>query len=212
MTDEASARAAMVRFARSLFERGLTPGSSGNMSMRLDDGYLFTPTNACLGFLDEARLSKLDSLGRHVAGDPPTKELPLHFGFYEARPAARAVVHLHSTYGTLLSCLADVDPHDAIPPITPYVVMRVGRVPVVPYTMPGSADVKPLVLAKAPDHAAILLANHGPVVAGASLEAAVYASEELEETAKLVVLARGMDVRRLNASQVAELEAKFRLK
>jgi 3-dehydro-4-phosphotetronate decarboxylase len=212
MSDEAAARAAIVRLSKSLFDRGLTPGSSGNISVRLDDGFLFTPTNACLGFLEAGRLSKLDREGKHVSGDPPTKELPLHFGFYEARPSARAVVHLHSTYATLLSCLADVDPADAVPPITPYVVMRVGRVPVVPYTMPGAADVKPLVLAKAPAHAAILLANHGPVVAGASLEAAVYAIEELEETAKLVVLSRGMDVRRLTAEQVAALEAKFNLK
>lgn len=212
MTDEATARAAIVRLSKSLFDRGLTPGSSGNISVRLDDGFLFTPTNACLGFLEAGRLSKLGRDGRLVSGDPPTKELPLHFGFYEARPQARAVVHLHSTYATLLSCLADVDPADAIPPITPYVVMRVGRVPVVPYTLPGSEAVKPLVLARAPDHAAILLANHGPVVAGTSLEAAVYAIEELEETAKLVVLSRGMDVRRLTAAQVGELEQRFRLR
>ena len=159
-------RADIVRLAKSLFDRGLTPGSSGNISVRLDDGYLCTPTNSCLGFLDAERLSRLDAEGRHVGGDPPTKELPLHFGFYEARPTARAVVHLHSTYATLLSCLADTDPDDAIPPITPYVVMRVGRVPVVPYTKPGDASVKPLILAKAPDHPAVLLGNHGPVLAG----------------------------------------------
>ncbi|MGL4242647.1 MAG: aldolase [Beijerinckiaceae bacterium] len=212
MTTEAEARAAIVRLSKSLFDRGLTPGSSGNISVRLSDGFLFTPTNACLGFLDPGRLSKLDAEGRHVSGDPPTKELPLHFGFYQARPQAGAVVHLHSTYATLISCLADIDPDNAIPPITPYVVMRVGRVPVVPYTMPGSEDVKPLILAKAPAHAAILLGNHGPVVAAATLEAAVYAIEELEETAKLVVLSRGMDVRRLTAVQVQELEEKFRLR
>lgn len=212
MSNEEKARAEIVRLSKSLFDRGLTPGSSGNISVRLEDGYLFTPTNACLGFLEAGRLSRLDAGGTHLSGDAPTKELPLHFGFYEARPAARAVVHLHSTYATLLSCLADVDPDDAIPPITPYVVMRVGRVPVVPYTMPGAADVKPLVLAKAPDHAAILLGNHGPVVAGTSLEAAVYAIEELEETAKLVVLSRGLDVRRLTLAQVAALEERFRLR
>jgi 3-dehydro-4-phosphotetronate decarboxylase len=206
---EAAARRDMVRWSKSLFERGLTPGSSGNISVRLEDGYLFTPTNACLGFLAEDRLAKLDTAGRHISGDAPTKELPLHFAFYEARPTARAVVHLHTTYATLLSCLADVDPLDAIPPITPYVVMRVGRVPVVPYTMPGSADVKPLVQAQAPRHAAVLLANHGPVVAGASLEAAVFAMEELEETAKLVVLSRGLDVRRLTAAQVSALQDRF---
>jgi 3-dehydro-4-phosphotetronate decarboxylase len=211
MTAEAIARSDLVRLAKSLFDRGLTPGSSGNISVRLDDGYLFTPTNACLGFLEADRLARLTREGQHVGGDPPTKELPLHFGFYEARPAARAVVHLHSTYATLLSCLADVDPEDAIPPITPYVVMRVGRVPVVPYTLPGDAAVKPYVLAKAPHHAAILLGNHGPVVAGTSLQAAVNAIEELEETAKLVVLSRGLDVRRLSAAQVAELQQRFPL-
>lgn len=212
MSGEQEARDGLVRWGRSLFERGLTPGSSGNLSVRLEDGYLFTPTNSCLGFLDGERLSKLDLDGRHVAGDKPTKELPLHFAFYESRPSARAVVHLHSTHATALSCLADVNPDDAIPPITPYVVMRVGRVPVVPYTKPGSADVAPLIRAKAPEHPAVLLGNHGPVVAGASLEAAVFAMEELEETARLVLLTRGMAVRHLTASQVGDLNASFKLK
>ena len=133
-----------------------------------------------------------------VSGDPPTKELPLHRAFYEGRPQTQAVVHLHSTFATALSCLADSIPEDAIPPITPYMVMRVGRVPVLPYTAPGSPDVAPLVRAKAPDHAAVLLANHGPVVAGTSLDAAVFTAEELEETAKLVVLTRGLQVRPLD--------------
>jgi 3-dehydro-4-phosphotetronate decarboxylase len=212
MSDEARLRADLVRFGKSLFDRGLTPGSSGNISVKLEDGWLFTPTNSCLGFLDAKRLSKLDRDGKHVSGDPPTKELPLHFAFYQARPSAKAVVHLHSTYATLLSCLADTNPDDAIPPITPYVVMRVGRVPVVAYTKPGDAGVAPLILAKAPDHPAVLLANHGPVVAGLSLEAAVYAMEELEETAKLVVLSKGMNVRHLTAEQVAELERSFTLR
>jgi 3-dehydro-4-phosphotetronate decarboxylase len=210
--EERAAREGLVRWGRSLFERGLTPGSSGNMSVKLGDGFLVTPTNSCLGFLDAGRLSKLDLDGRHVAGDAPTKELPLHRAFYEARPSARAVVHLHATYSTALSCLADVDPEDAVPPITPYVVMRVGRVPVVPYTRPGSAEVVPLIHAKAPAHPAILLGNHGPVVAGASLEAAVFAMEELEETAKLVLMTRGMAVRHLGSAEIAELEATFKLK
>lgn len=210
--EEKAAREGLVRWGKSLFDRGLTPGSSGNLSVRLDDGYLFTPTNSCLGFLDADRLSKLDGEGRLVAGDPPTKELPLHFAFYQARPRARAVVHLHSTHATALSCLADTDPDDAIPPITPYVVMRVGRVPVVPYTRPGSADVAPLIRAKAPDHPAILLGNHGPVVAGTSLEAAVFAMEELEETARLVLLTRGMKVRHLASQEIADLEATFTLR
>jgi len=202
---EAALRADIVRWSASLFRRGLTSGSSGNISVRLEDGFLCTPTNACLGFLKADELSRLDVDGRHVSGDPPTKELPLHFAMYEARPDARAVVHLHATHATLLSCLSDTDPEDAIAPITPYVVMRVGRVPVIPYTRPGSAQVGPLVAAKARSHPALLLANHGPVVAGSSLEAAVFAVEELEETAKLLVLSRGLDIRRLSEEDVAEL-------
>jgi ribulose-5-phosphate 4-epimerase/fuculose-1-phosphate aldolase len=210
--DEQRARDSLVRWGKSLFDRGLTPGSSGNLSVRVADGWLFTPTNSCLGFLDADRLSRLDVDGRHIGGDAPTKELPLHFAFYESRPTARAVVHLHSTHATALSCLADVDPDDAIPPITPYVVMRVGRVPVVPYTRPGSADVAPLIRARAPDHPAILLGNHGPVVAGTTLESAVFAMEELEETARLVLMTRGMAVRHLATQEIADLEATFKLR
>jgi ribulose-5-phosphate 4-epimerase/fuculose-1-phosphate aldolase len=210
--NEAELRAGLVKWGRSLFERRLTAGSSGNMSVKLDDGFLVTPTNSCLGFLDAARVSKLDRGGKHIGGDAPTKELPLHFSFYEARPSAKAIVHLHSTYATLLSCLSDVDIDDAIPPITPYVVMRVGKVPVVPYTKPGSPDVEPFIRDKAPAHAAILLANHGPVVSGRSLESAVFAAEELEETAKLVILSRGLPVRKLPATAIADLNATFKLK
>ncbi len=202
----------IVKWGRSLFERGLTAGSSGNISVRLDDGYLTTPTNSCLGFLDPSRLSRLDISGRPVSGHAPTKELPLHFAFYEQRPQARAVVHLHSTYATALSCLSDVDPMDAIPPITPYVVMRVGRVPIVAYTRPGSADIKPLIGKIASSHAAALLQNHGPIVAGNSLDAAVFAIEELEEAAKLVILTRGMAVRMLDQSAIADLDQHFKLK
>ncbi len=210
--NEQDLRNGLVKWGKSLFERGLTAGSSGNMSARLDDGFLFTPTNSCLGFLEADRISKLDLSGKHVAGDPPTKELPLHFGFYDQRPASRAVVHLHSTYATALSCLADSDPQDAIPPITPYVVMRVGQVPIVPYTRPGSAEVKPMIDQLAVDHPAVLLENHGPVVAGASLEAAVFAIEELEEAARLAIILRGMNVRHLSADAIADLNKTFKLK
>ena len=209
---EQAIRDNLVKWGKSLFERGLTAGSSGNMSVRLDDGFLFTPTNSCLGFLDADRLSKLDVSGKHVSGDAPTKELPLHFGFYDKRPEARAVVHLHSTHATALSCLADVDPADAIPPITPYVVMRVGQVPIIAYTRPGSPEVKPLIEAVAARHAAVLLENHGPVVAGASLDAAVFAIEELEEAARLAILLRGMAVRHLGEAAIAELNQHFKLK
>ncbi len=208
----ADPREALCRWAKSLFDRGLSPGSSGNITCRFEDGFLATPTNSCLGFLDPQRLSVLDAEGRHLSGDKPTKELPLHLAYYRARPSAGAVVHLHSTYATALSCLADTDPEDAIPPITPYIAMRVGRVPVLPYTHPGSANVAPLIENRAADHAAVLLANHGPVVAGTSLDSAVFAAEELEETAKLLVLTRGLAVRRLDEATVAALQSLYRLR
>lgn len=208
--EETRLREAICRWGESLFSRGLTAGSSGNLSARLPDGgFLVTPTNSCLGLLDPGRLSKLDSGGNPVSGDAPTKEMPLHMAYYEGRPGAGAVVHLHSTYATALSCLADVDPEDAIPPITPYAVMRVGRVAVVPYAAPGSADIAPVVRERAKAHAALLLANHGPVVSGRTFEDAVFAAEELEETAKLVLLTRGLPVRRLPDEAVAELERRF---
>lgn len=208
---EDAIRENIVRWGKSLFDRGLTAGSSGNISVRVDGGYLATPTNSCLGFLDPARLSRLDAAGNHVSGDPPTKELPLHFAFYEGRKCG-AVVHLHSTYATALSCLSDTDPADAITPITPYVVMRVGRVPVVPYTRPGSAEIRPLIAPLIPDHSAVLLENHGPIVSAATLDGAVYAIEELEEAAKLALLLRDLPVRRLPQSAVDDLNATFKLR
>jgi ribulose-5-phosphate 4-epimerase/fuculose-1-phosphate aldolase len=205
--EERALRDEICRLAESLFARGLTAGSSGNLSARLADGFLLTPTNSCLGFLEAARLSKLDPSGAPVSGDPPTKEVPLHLALYGARPEAGGIVHLHSTYATALSCLADTDPEDAIPAITPYVVMRVGRVPLIPYTRPGSAEVAPLIAARAPEHAALLLANHGPVVSARTFRDAVFAAEELEETAKLVLITRGMPVRRLAPAAVAALRS-----
>ncbi|MBZ9988871.1 aldolase [Mesorhizobium sp. BH1-1-5] len=204
--EEQQLRDEICRWGDSMFKRGYTAGSSGNLSARLPDGFLVTPTNSCLGYLEPARLSKLDPAGVAVSGDAPTKEIPLHLAFYEARPQAGGVVHLHSTYATALSCLEDTDPEDTIPSITPYVVMRVGRVPLIPYTHPGSTDTGILVKTLAPDHAAVLLANHGPVVSGRSFRDAVFAAEELEETAKLVLLTRQMSVRRLSNDLVTELD------
>ncbi len=205
--DEAALRANLCRWAKSMFERGLTGGSSGNISVRTATGFLATPTNSCLGFLDPAALSELDATGAHLGGPRPTKEVPLHMAMYAARPEAGAVVHLHSTYATLLACLADTDPADAIPPLTPYVVMRVGRVPVLPYVAPGDPAIAALVRERAADCAALLLGNHGPVVAGETLDAAVYAAEELEETAKLAVLARQLRPRLLDPAAIARLRA-----
>lgn len=206
---EARIRETMARLARSLFERGFTVGSSGNISAAVDDGLLITPTNACLGFLDPGRITKLDRTGRHVAGDPPSKEVFLHQAFYETRPGTGAVVHLHSTYATALSCLADADAEDCIPPLTPYVVMRVGRVKLLPYVRPGDPQMGAMIRALGGSHAAVLLANHGPVVAAKDLETAVYAAEELEETARLVLLLRGQRARLLDAGQIDELVRVF---
>ena len=201
----ADLRERLCRWGKSLFERGLTGGSSGNITARTETGFLATPTNSCLGFLDPAALSELDAGGSHAAGPKPTKEVPLHMAFYAARPSAGAVVHLHSTYATLLSCLADTDPSDAVPAVTPYVVMRVGRVPLLPYFAPGDPAIAPLIREKAATAPAVLLGNHGPVVAGATLEAAVFAAEELEEAAKLAILGRGQALRLLDPAEVARL-------
>ena len=205
---ETTLRDEICRLGRSLFERGLTPGSSGNISVKLDDGgWLVTPTNASLGFLDPARLSRLDPGGRLLSGDPPTKESFLHRVMYEERPDTGAVVHLHSTHSVAVSCLAEIDPADVLPPITAYYVMRVGRLPLVPYFRPGDVALAEAVRGFAGKHHAVLLANHGPVVAGANLDAAVNAIEELEETAKLYLLLRGAETRYLTRSQVMELQA-----
>ena len=209
MMTEADLREGIVRLSKSLFDRGFSVGSAGNISVRLADGLLITPTNSCLGFLEAARITKLDREGRHVAGDPPSKEVFLHRAFYDTRPQAGAVVHLHSTYATALSCLTDIDPDDCIPPLTPYVVMRVGTVKLLPYFRPGDARSGDLIRALNGAFAAVLLANHGPVVTGTDLGAAVYAAEELEETAKLLLLLRSCPTRRLTSAQVDELRTVF---
>jgi ribulose-5-phosphate 4-epimerase/fuculose-1-phosphate aldolase len=209
---ETALREAIVRFGRSMFERGLTFGSSGNISARLDDGWLMTPTNVALDRLDPGRLSRLDAEGRLVSGDAPTKESFLHIAMYRERTAARAVVHLHSTYSVAVSCLADVDAEDVLPPVTAYYVMRVGALPLIPYYPPGDLALAEAVRKHAGKHHAVLLANHGPVVAGDSLEAAVNAIEELEETAKLFLLLRQEKTRWLTPEQAAEVRRRFPLK
>jgi ribulose-5-phosphate 4-epimerase/fuculose-1-phosphate aldolase len=206
---EALLRTELARLARSLFDRGFSVGSAGNISVALPDGWLMTPTNSSLGNLAADRISKLDLSWAHVSGDKPSKEVFLHRAFYETRPGTGAVVHLHSTWATALSCLNLPDPEDCVPALTPYVVMRVGKVPCLPYAPPGDPAMGDLVRARKGRNAAVLLANHGPVVAGKDLHSAVYAAEELEETAKLAVLLRGLDTRPLGKADIAELERRF---
>ena len=210
MSDETRLRDTVCRMGKSLYDRGLTFGSTGNISVRLQDGgWLMTPTNASMGDLDPARLSHLDDSGDLIAGDPPTKESFLHVTMYRERADARAVVHLHSTHSVAVACLDGVDPADVLPPITAYYIMRVGRLPLVPYYPPGDKSLADAVGTLAGKHHAVLLANHGPVVAGTSLENAVYATEELEETAKLFLMLRGTATRLLTPEQVAELRRRF---
>lgn len=207
--NEAATRAELVRLARSLFERGYSVGSSGNISVAVDDGILITPTNSCLGFLDEGRIAKVDREGRHISGDKPSKEIFLHRAFYETRPGTAAVVHLHSTYATALSCLHGIDDEDAVPSLTPYVVMRVGAVKRLPYVRPGDPKMGEMIRDLGGRKAAVLLANHGPVVAGKDLLSTVYAAEELEETAKLLMLLSGRNHDLLGNAEVEELKRVF---
>jgi ribulose-5-phosphate 4-epimerase/fuculose-1-phosphate aldolase len=206
---DAKQREQMCLLGKSMFDRGLTVGSSGNLSVRADDGWLMTPTNSCLGRLDPATLSKVDAKGNLLSGDKPTKESFLHLSVYEKRPTAGAIVHLHSTHSVAVSCLADTDPKQPIPPITAYYVMKIGKLVLLPYYAPGDMALANAVREVAARHHAILLANHGPVVAGKDLESAVYATEELEETAKLYLMLRGNRLRILSPEQVAELERKY---
>lgn len=207
---EDETRILLVELAASLFARGFSVGSAGNISVRLEDGYLITPTNSSLGRLDPARLSRLDADFRHTGGDKPSKEVFMHRAFYTARSDAGAVVHLHSTQATAVACLPDVDPASPIPPLTPYFVMRVGRrMPIVAYYRPGDAAMEPAIHTAAQDARAVLLANHGPVVSGKTLTDAVYAAEEVEEAAKLFLLLRAAAPRTLTPTQVDDLLTTF---
>ncbi len=206
---EIDLREQMAVHCASLFARGFSVGTAGNVSARLDDGILMTPTNSTLGSIDPERIAKIDLSGNHVAGDKPTKEVFLHQAFYETRPQTGAVVHLHSTWATALSCLEDTDPEDCVPPLTPYVVMRVGTVKMLPYLKPGDPQTGEMIRALDGKYGAVLLANHGPVVSGKDLFSAVCAAEELEETAKLLVALRGQKTRMLSETDVAELKQTF---
>lgn len=206
---EAELRDDIACLARSIYQRGLTFGSSGNISVRLEDGWLMTPTGSSMGEIDPARISRLDYKGRLLSGDKPTKEAFLHTAMYDCRPSAGAVVHLHSTHSVAVSCLHDVDTADVLPPLTAYYVMRIGVLPLVPYFAPGDINLARAVGELASDHHAVLLANHGPVVSGKTLRDAVHATEELEETAKLFLMLRGLRTRPLTEEQIADLKWRY---
>ena len=210
MTNIGKSREKICRLGESLFNRGFTVGSSGNISVRLsDDRWLVTPTNACLGRLDPERLSVIDASGNLIDGDPPTKESFLHLAIYDQRPSDGAVVHLHSTHSVAVSLLPDVNPNQPIPPLTAYYVMKVRDLILLPYYAPGDLSLANAVRAVAGKHHAVLLANHGPIVSGKTVEEAVYASEELEETSKLFLLLKDHKPRMLTEDQVTELKEKW---
>lgn len=211
MSEEAKLRESVCMMAKSIFDRGLTGGSSGNISARLSDGRLLvTPTGSSFGGLDPAKLSLFDHNGKFIGGDEPTKEMPLHAAFYETRAAKTgAVVHLHSCHSVALSMLPDVDPDNMLPPLTAYSIMKLGKVKLLPYFIPGDPAMGDAIRGLAGKRSAVMLANHGPVVAAKDLEAAVYAVEELEETAKLAMLTRGLKPKMLTEAQIRQIVDKF---
>jgi ribulose-5-phosphate 4-epimerase/fuculose-1-phosphate aldolase len=210
MTEESRLRELICTLAKSMFDRGLTGGSTGNISARTPDGgLLVSPTGASFGRLDPARLARFDAAGRHVGGDKPTKEMPLHAAFYDTRSTAGAVVHLHSCHSVALSMLPGADPDNFLPPLTPYAIMQLGKVKLLPIFRPGDPAMGEAVRGLAGKRSAVMLANHGPVVAGKDVEAACNAIEELEATARLALLTRGLGPRLLDATQIAEVVTHF---
>ncbi|WP_114468421.1 aldolase [Pseudorhodoferax soli] len=214
--DEATARAEIVRVGASLFARGYVHATAGNISVRLADGYLITPTDACLGFLDPARLARLDAAGQQTAGDRASKTIVLHRRIYEASAAttqpARCIIHTHSTH--LVACsLRDEAAAELLPPITPYFVMKVGRVPHIGYRRPGAPEAAEAVaeaIARYQQEGrpvrAVMLARLGPNVWHDSPAAAMATLEELEETARLWMLTRPGP---LGDAQIDELRRQF---
>lgn len=210
MREETRLRDTLCEIARSLHDRGLTHGATGNISARLPDGgLLVSPTGSSFGRLDPARLSRFDAAGRLVGGDPPTKEMPLHLAFYETRASAGAVVHLHSAHSVAWSMMPEVDPDDLLPPLTAYSIMMLGKVKLLPYFLPGDPAMGDAVRGLAGRRSAVVLANHGPVVAAKDPYAALHAVEELEATARLALLTRGQGPRMLTAEQVGQVVAAY---
>lgn len=207
---ETALREQICLLAKSMFERGLTGGSTGNISARTDDGgLLVSPTGTSFGRLDPARLSRFNAAGALISGDQPTKEMPLHSAFYDTRSSAGAVVHLHSCHAVALSMMPDADPDNFLPPLTPYGIMKLGRVKLLPFYLPGDPAMGDAVRGLAGKRSAVMLANHGPVVAGKDIEAACNAIEELEDTARLAMMLRGLNARALTEDHVRALVTKF---
>ena len=212
MNSDDSLLAALCASADSFFARGLAFGSTGNLSVRLSSGVIaVTPTGLPLQGLRPELLARLDPLsGASLTTAKPSKESPFHLGIYRRRPDVNAIVHLHSTYSTALSCREDLDPDQPLPPITPYYFMRVAPLGIVAYHRPGSAELAAAIEESAATHNNLLLRNHGLISTGANWNEAVDRAEELEETAKLAFLLRGEKLRYLTADEIADLDRTFR--
>lgn len=206
---EQQLREQMVSLARSMFERGYATGGAGNLSLKLPNGhFLATPTGSSFGRLIAEELSVVDIEGNQLSGKRASKEIAFHLAIYRNKPKCNAIVHLHSTYLTALSCLDNLDADNAIRPFTPYYVMRIGQLPVIPYLRPGEPRIAEELAKRAADYRAFLLANHGPVITGTDLEDAVDNAEELEETAKLMFLLNNHPVRYLTDVEVEDLKGR----
>ena len=209
LLSEQQLREQMVTLARSMFERGYATGGAGNLSLKLPNGYfLATPTGSSFGRLVAEELSVVDINGNHISGKKPSKEAEFHLAIYRNNPVCNAIVHLHSTYLTALSCLEGLDRNNAIKAFTPYFVMRIGELPVIPYLRPGDPKIAEELAKRAGDYRAFLLANHGPVVTGTDFVDAVDNAEELEETAKLAFLLKDKDIRYLTDEEVMDLKGR----
>jgi len=207
--NEQQLREQMVTLARSMFERGYATGGAGNLSLKLPNGhFLATPTGSSFGRLVAEELSVVDIDGVHISGKKPSKEAAFHLAIYRNNSECNAIVHLHSTYLTALSSLDGLDTNNAIKPFTPYVVMRIGELPVIPYLRPGDPQIAEELAKRAGDYRAFLLANHGPVVTGSDFADAVDNAEELEETAKLMFILNDQKVRYLTEDEITDLKSR----
>lgn len=195
----------LVRAGAHLAALGLSPGSSGNISVRIGDTIVMSPTGADLASLEADNLSRLTLAGEFLSGPKASKEFPLHQAMYARDPAVCSVVHLHSPHAAALSCTEPWAAHSALPPITPYLVMRVGQVPLIPYAAPGNVSQGDHIGGLSFDFRAILLQNHGPLTAGTSVQQAVDAIIEIEEAAKLVLLLQDRPTRLLSDTEILEL-------
>lgn len=207
---EAEARQKIVLYAKSIFDRGLTTGASANMSVRIENAWVMTPTNTCFGFLNADELSLVSLNGELISGHRPSKEFQLHKAMYDKRPNDRCIIHLHSTYATALSCQPYKEKSNCVPSYTPYLTMRLGPIARVAYFSPGNDALAAAVGDVAANHAGVIMDNHGPIVSGTSVEDCVYGMEELEESCKLAFLLENRKATLLTEQQVQTLKKTFK--